>query len=362
MQVAVLGTGGMGETIIQHLRTCERVSAIFAYDIRAERTRELAARYGVEAATRLERILDDPAVPLVFVASSNDSHCDLVTRALAAGKSVMCEKPIATTLRDSQRVVRESERRNAFLQIGFECRYSRLYSTVKEWIDGGLLGNIVNTHCYYVTDEFHLKGSWRNKLATGGSLFGEKLCHYVDLVRWWVGAEVDWVLSCCAPNIIPYYEVHDNYHTTYRFKNGAASHLTFMMGPAASIGGDPLTQVPKEKDDSHHLRYMIVGTAGFAETSAHGRFLRRWEYVDTEACQSSVPRETIRWAPEENQRYYHNTLEQTKDIVRRVAEGLPPKTAARDSLETMLLVFAAEESASRDDLVRMDDLRQREMA
>jgi len=61
----------------------------------------------------------------------------------------------------------------------------------------------VNTQFTYICSEFHRKGSWRNHKATGGSMFGEKLSHYVDLPRWWIGADIDTVFSVCAPNIIP---------------------------------------------------------------------------------------------------------------------------------------------------------------
>jgi len=44
-------------------------------------------------------------------------------------------------------------------------------------------------------------------------MFGEKLSHYVDLPRWWVGSPVTEVHSVCAPNLVPYYEVRDNYYT-----------------------------------------------------------------------------------------------------------------------------------------------------
>jgi hypothetical protein len=55
--------------------------------------------------------------------------------------------------------------------------------------------------------------------------------------------------------------------------------------------------------------------------------------------------EKLTWSEEEDHFYFHNTTDQTKDIVRRVANGLSPKTSARDALETMKLCFAAEKSA-----------------
>lgn len=357
MKVGVLGAGGMGETVISHLRECEGVEEIVAMDIRPERVAELKEKHGVEAFTELEAILSDDEVPLVFITSANHAHKDLTLASLAAGKAVMCEKPMAVTLADARAMVEAAESREAFLQIGFELRYSKLYTKVKEWIDAGLLGEVNNSHCYYICSEFHHKGSWRNKKATGGSMFGEKLSHYVDLPRWWIGSEVTDVSSVCAPNVIPYYEVHDNYHTTYRFANGAVSHLTFMMAPGATFRGDPLSDVVgQQRGDGHNLRYLVVGTGGAAETDVFARTLKRWEFGDSPECLTSTWVEDLTWDPSEDHLYFHNTLDQTRDIVRRVQEGLPPATPARDAYETMRLCFAAEESADRGERVRMDEM------
>ena len=118
-----------------------------------------------------------------------------------------------------------AERLGLFLQIGFELRYSHLYTKIQEWADAGLLGDIVNTHCLYCSSAYE-KDAWRNRMDEGGSTFGERLSHYVDLTRWWIGVPVVDVFSACAPNVIPYTQVRDNYHTTYRFQNGAISPVS----------------------------------------------------------------------------------------------------------------------------------------
>jgi predicted dehydrogenase len=346
MHVAVLGSGGMGRTVINHLRQVAGVSAITAYDIDPAQLALVTRHCHVPTTTRLEEILADPAIPLVFVTASNDAHTLLVLQAIAAGKAVMCEKPMATTLADARTMVEAAERHQAFLQIGFELRYSRLYTTVKEWIEQGVLGDVMNTQCTYLCSEFHGKGSWRNRLATGGSMFGEKLSHYVDLPRWWINAPLQDVFTVCAPNVIPYYEVHDNYHATYRFANGAVSQLTFMMAVGETFDGDPLQDVlAQQADDGHALRYMIVGTHGAVETDVFRRSIKRWEFGDSPKCFTSKWVEHLTWEPADDQVYYHNTLDQTVDIVDRVARGLPPKITPRDALATMELCFAIEQSA-----------------
>jgi len=357
IEVAVLGCGQMGEHVIQHLGDSPLVRAITVFDPQPERMEQFRQRQGVETADSLEQVLRDPEIRLVFITASNNAHKDLAIAALEAGKAVMCEKPMATTLEDAEAMVEAADRTGGFLQVGFELRYSHLYTTVKDWIDQGLLGRVLNTQCTYCTSAWARDDAWRTSSKTSGGMFGEKLSHYVDLPRWWIGDAVEEVYASCAPNVIPYYEVHDNYHCTYRFKSGALSHLTFMMGPAATFKGDPLQNaVSQQAGDGHMLRYMIYGDKGAAETDVFPRTIKRWEFGENDYGQTSAWVQSETWNPERDFTYFHNTHDQALDIVRRVVEGEPPKTSPRDALETTRLCFAAEISATEKRPVRIAEL------
>ncbi len=356
MKAAVLGIGGMGMGALKLCRECGLLKGVVGYDIDPDRIAR-ARQQGYEVAGELGQILADPGVGLVFVTASNDAHKPLVMAALQAGKAVMCEKPIATTLQDARTMVETAETRDLFFQIGFELRYSKLYMKISEWIEEGLLGQVVNTHCYYICSEFHGKGSWRNQLASGGGMFGEKLSHYVDLPRWWIGSEVTEVHSLCAPNVIPYYEVRDNYHTGYRFANGAVSHLTFHMAVGETFGGDPLQDhITQQQEDGHALRYLIVGTRGAASTDVFFRRIKRWEFGDSPKCMTSQWVEDLSWEKNEDQEYYHNSRGQNLDIIQQVLAGRKPRHPARDAYETMRLVEAAERSADSGKLVDLAEV------
>ena len=286
MKAAVLGVGGMGRGPMSECRESGLFTDVIGYDIDPA-SFEWMKENNHSCSENLDAILDDPEVGLVFVTSSNGAHKPLVMAALKAGKAVMCEKPIATTLADAREMVEEAEKRGLFFQIGFELRYSKLYMMVKDWADQGVLGEVMNTQCTYICSEFHHKGSWRNKLATGGGMFGEKLSHYVDLPRWWIGSRVTEVYSACAPNVIPYYEVRDNYHTSYKFENGAVSQLTFHMAVGETFDGDPLRDhIEQQKEDGHALRYLIVGTKGAASLDV---FHRRIKFTVTSKADSLFP-------------------------------------------------------------------------
>jgi len=346
----------MGWTVIGQLKQSPHVESIIAYDINGSRIRRGRHDERVSGTTHLDDVLGDPAVKLVFITAANHAHKELAIRSMEAGKAVLCEKPMAVTLADAETMVETAERLGVFFQVGFELRYSKLYMKVKEWLDAGLLGKVVNTHCLYCASAYHSQ-EWRNAACDGGNTFGERLSHYVDLTRWWIGEPVVEVYSASAPNIVPYTEVHDNYHTTYRFSSGAVSHLTFYMNYPATFRGDPLADniTDMQLGDGHKLRYIVVGTEGAAETDVFYRRIKRWAFNHTAELMESDWVENLTWAPHDDHFYYHNTTEQTLDVVHRVANDLPPMNPARDALETMRLCFAAEESADSGCIVSLQE-------
>jgi len=354
MKIAVLGCGGMGRGVLATARSSPLVDGMIGYDIDPKALQRVREKFEAEPCDDLDAVLRDNRVKLVFVTASNAAHKPLSIAAMRAGKAVLCEKPMANTLADAEEMVDEADRQGVFFQIGFELRYSQLYVQVKQWIDEGLLGQVVSTRCTYVCSEFHHKGSWRNRLETGGSMFGEKLCHYVDLPRWWIASPVTEVYAACAPNAVPYYEVRDNYETTCRYANGAVSHLSFNMYVGHTFDGDPLQNViDQQRDDGHELRYLVAGTRGAAATDVFQRTIKRWEFGDSPECMTSRLVEQLTWDPKEDGRYFHDGRTQTFDVIRRVAEGEPPMTPARDSLDTMRVVMAADESADTGTIVRL---------
>lgn len=357
MKVGILGAGGMGETVIEHLKESPEVTGMAAYDISEDRIRSVQAKHMVTGTTRLNDILSDSEVKLVFITAANHAHKELAIQSLEAGKAVLCEKPMANTLADARAMVETAERLRVFFQIGFELRYAKLYAKVKKWIDEGLLGKVVNTHCQYCSSVY-AKDSWRNKKSEGGDTFGERLSHYVDLTRWWISSPVTDVFSVCAPNVVPYTKVRDNYHTTYRYQNSAVSHISFFMNYPATFRGDALADniTDLQIEDGHSLRFIVIGTQGAAETDVFRRRIKRWQFSDKPDMMESDWVEDLTWTPQEDHVYYHNTQDQSLDVVRRVAKGLPPMTPARDAYETMRLCFAAEFSADTGRSVCMGDI------
>jgi len=354
INVAVLGLGGMGGSHAEAVKESPHVDKVFGYEPEEGRRMARCSELGIIPAT-LESIMGDPAIPLLYIASPNDSHVPLASAALRKGKAVMCEKPMGTTLPEAAELIGVADETGGFLQIGFEARYSKLYQMAKAWIDQSLIGDVVNIQCRYYCCEFHKKNTWRSN-STGSFLIGEKLSHYLDLQRWWFGHSPESIYSAASPNVVPYFGHRDNHQMILKFPGGRVGTLNFIMYIAETLHRDPLVDVlEKQSDDGHYLQYHICGTKGAIETDVFKRRIRRWEFSDGPTCQESKIVETHTFPASDDLEYFHNTRGQNLRVAELVAMGLPPEMPARDAFETMKLCFAAERSEDQNRVVDLEE-------
>lgn len=222
LNCAVIGLGGMGGTHVKAAKESPYIDEIFGYEPDAARAEKRGKELEIQATDNLDSIWNNSDIKLVYIASTNEVHCTQTIQAMEAGKAVLVEKPLGINLEEARKTIEVKQKTGAFLQVGFELHYSKLYQTVKKWIDNGLIGRPLNSHCAYYCSEFHLKNSWRSK-SEGAFLIGEKLSHYLDLPLWWFNDHIEDVYAVSAPNFVPYFKHHDNHQITYRFKNDAVS-------------------------------------------------------------------------------------------------------------------------------------------
>lgn len=356
LHVGIVGLGGIGKGQVETLRNSPHVERITVFDTNQEAVRYAVQTYGIQAADSFDGMLDDGSLDLVYIATPGAIHARLAVPALRAGKAVMSEKPMATTLEDCEKMLRAAKETGTFLQIGFECRYSKLYLRMKEILESGEIGELKNIMLVYVAspwpDAENPRWRWRYDPKRSGGLYCEKLCHYVDLPRWWVGSRITRFFAESADTTLPYYGIRDNSYLTYKFENGVTSQLNFLMGPAHYPDG-PVEDIADQREDGHKLLYVLSGTMGAVEGNVFYRQMRVFHHAGTPGINSSKLVRVETWKKDQDHFYFHNTTDQNLDIARRVAEGLPPYTPPEDSLETMRLSFKVQEATGSWQVVEM---------
>jgi predicted dehydrogenase len=156
LRVGIIGAGWAGET---HLKAfAEQGCTIVAVaDPRADRLRELAARYNVATYTDFADLLARDDIDIVSVATPNSLHMPATVAALNSGRHVLCEKPLALNPAEAQQMVNAARANNRVLKVAFSHRVRGDVQTLKQQIDSGALGRI-----------YHAKASWMRRSGIPG--------------------------------------------------------------------------------------------------------------------------------------------------------------------------------------------------
>src|ERR1700729_2209933 len=106
-----------------------------------------AAKYGVPESSiysyeNMDQIKNNPAIDAVYVALPNSMHAEYTIRSARAGKHVLCEKPMATSIADSMAMIKACKEANKKLMIAYRCQYNPLHLKAMEWIRSGAIGQV----------------------------------------------------------------------------------------------------------------------------------------------------------------------------------------------------------------------------
>jgi len=154
--------------------------------------RRAAERYGFEkAVSGADAIISDPDVEVVVVATPHDTHADLATRALAAGRHVWCEKPLALTLAELAAVQAAWRASGRELAVGFNRRWSPAVAAARDTLAGVAAPRLL---VYRVAAGRVPDGHWYHDRRQGGRLLGE-VCHFVDTAQALIGAPIEEVVA-----------------------------------------------------------------------------------------------------------------------------------------------------------------------
>ena len=219
--LVVVGYGGMGGWHVQHAQKSDVVELKGIYDIDPKKTL-LARERGIFAYDSLEDVLADDAVDLITVAIPNDSHIDVVTKALRAGKNVICEKPVAMNSYELDQMIAAAEESGKVFSVHQNRRFDVDFLAMKQIKDSGELGSIIN-----IESRIHgsrgIPGDWRGKKEHGGGMVLDWGVHLIDQLLQIFDEKIEKVY--CTLDHITNDEVDDGFKLTIYFEGGKSAYI-----------------------------------------------------------------------------------------------------------------------------------------
>ena len=186
INVGVIGTGTIGSVHADNLmRRVIGATVTAVMDIDHERANAVAAACdGARAYADASDLIADPDVDAVLIATTDITHADFTISCLEAGKPVLCEKPLATTVADAERVLRaELAVGRRLVQVGFMREYDHAHKDLYDLLHSGVIGAALKFR------SVHINPLFRREL-TIDSVITNSLIHDIHSARWVMGEEI----------------------------------------------------------------------------------------------------------------------------------------------------------------------------
>lgn len=201
----------------------------------------VAAAHHCAAYTDYSQFLAHPGLDIVTIATPSGAHLEPARKAAAAGKHIVCEKPLEITLERIDKMILSCQQNNVMLAGVFQRRFFEAVGVFKKAVAAGRLGKITLADAYvkwHRSQAYYDSADWRGtwQLDGGGALMNQSI-HTIDLLVYLAG-DVDWVCAFADRSIHERIEVEDNAVAVLKFKNGA---MGVIEGSTAcySPGGHP---------------------------------------------------------------------------------------------------------------------------
>jgi myo-inositol 2-dehydrogenase / D-chiro-inositol 1-dehydrogenase len=183
--VGIVGTGRIARVHAAAYRSVRGASLVSCMDVDEATARAFATDFGLKTVANFEAMIADPGIDAVIIATPNSLHARQSIAALAAGKHVFCQKPIALDLTDARMVADAAASSDRVLQFGFMLRFTPPLPALRSRVAGGELGELIGSQS--AVFGWEPNNEWFYDPRHGGGVILDTLVHFVDLVLWVFG-------------------------------------------------------------------------------------------------------------------------------------------------------------------------------
>ena len=331
-RAVVVGAGSISNAWFPPL-AAEKVQVVGVVDLDLGRAKAQLAKYGLDgpASTDLTATLKRTRPDFVVDLTVPEAHCAVTCAALGAGRHVIGEKPMASSMAEARRMVRAAGRARRMYMVSQSRRWDVHHDVVRRAVSGGRIGRLTTVNCdFYIGAHF---GGFRDRMPS--PLILDMAIHHFDLARCMTGADPvavyakefnphgSWYAGDAAASCI--FEMTGGVIFTYRGSWCAEGCGTSWNGDWRLIGdrGTLLCQADRMPSGE-----VVSGKAGFMVKT---RPLR-------------VPAATLKHTG------MHGAL---REMLAYLRTGRRPQTACRDNIKSLAMVFAAIESSRRGRRVKV---------
>jgi predicted dehydrogenase len=224
--IGLIGCGIWGSVHAQTYASSPLAKLINICDEDGDRAEAFSEKYSAKRfTTNYKEVISDPHIHAVSIATPDHTHTPIIMDALKAGKHVLVEKPLATTIQECEQILAARDAAGTILMVDFHNHWNIPFLQVKKMIDSGELGDLqminirLNDTIFVPTKML----SWASKSSPAHFLGS----HVVDLIRWLSGNEITKVYSVSRSKVLrdKGIDTPDFYQTILELSNGASAYV-----------------------------------------------------------------------------------------------------------------------------------------
>ncbi len=375
LRVAMIGHGFMGAAHSQAWRTAprffdlpRRVEMVVVTGRNPEGVRQAADRYGwAEAETDWRRVVERDDIDLVDVVVPGYAHAEVAIAALAAGKHVLCEKPLANTVAEAKAMTEAAARavqRGVFAMVGFTYRRVPAVAFARQLVESGGIGEIRQTRAVYLQDwlsDADAPLTWRlDKDSAGSGALGDIGAHIVDAVQFVTGQELTGVAGTTRTFVperpVPEQSVGLSGRASATRRGAVTVDDAAAFFGALDGGGLATFEASRMASGRKNaLRFEISGTAGALAFDLEDlNVLEYFRFDDGDTAgfrrilvtEPSHPYAGAWWPPGHLLGYEHAFSHQVRDLVEAIDADEQPRPSFEEGLQVQRVLEAVERSAA----------------
>ncbi len=341
MKYALIGCGRISPNHIEAAKN-NNLEFVAMCDIVPEVMQEKSDRFGLEVVhkyTDYRELLEREKPELVAIATESGKHAAIALDCIAAGCHVIIEKPIALSIADADAIVEAGKKAGVVVCANHQNRFNKSVQYMRKALEAGRFGRLSHGAAHVRWNRgkgYYDQAPWRGTWAQDGGCLMNQCIHNIDLLRWFMGDEVEEVIAYTDQLEHPYLEAEDLGMALVKFSNGSYGLI------------EGTTNVyPKNLEETLYI-FGEQGTAKAAGTSDN--IIEEWRFAD----ELDDPEEVKKRFSENPPNIYgfgHTPL--YADVIEAIVKGRAPLVDAEAGKRALELVLAIYKSAAEHRPVKL---------
>lgn len=223
-RAGIIGCGNIFPMHAASIQLTDIAQVVAVSDVKEERAKQAASKYNCSYYTSYEEMIDKEELDVVHICTPHHLHEPMTIYAANKGLHVLTEKPMSITAEDAERMVNTCKEKGVTLGVIFQNRYNPGSQLIKDALMDGSLGQVLGAKCMVTwnrSDEYYSQSDWKGTWEMeGGGVLIDQAIHTMDLMRWFVGDEIEYVDAQLGNRAHQLIQVEDSVEGVVKFKNG----------------------------------------------------------------------------------------------------------------------------------------------